>query len=178
MLRESSSSLWASCLPLGYPSEELQVLKCFEKGQGDQFLEEFSFPGGPWRNFACTLYPLSGENKCTLLCISWNCVLLATYISSCGAVCFWVLLTPVVLQWLWIFCLVWFEAELLRTMCVCRNSRLENERLVGSKSFLKVWECRPEKGREIFLKVYQCFTWTRIAGREYWQSDLRISVAA
>lgn len=104
--RESASSLWASSLPLGYPCGELQVLKCFEKGQGDQFLEEFSFPGGPWRNFAGTLYPLSGENKCTLLCISWNCVLLTTYISSCGAVCFCVLLTPVVVVD-FLPCVVW-----------------------------------------------------------------------
>ena len=41
-------------LPAGYPCEELRVLKCLEKGQGDRFLEEFSFPGGPLRNFACT----------------------------------------------------------------------------------------------------------------------------
>lgn len=41
-------------LPAGYPCEELWVLKCFEKGQGDRFLEEFSFPGGPLRNFART----------------------------------------------------------------------------------------------------------------------------
>lgn len=48
-------------------------------------------------------------------------------------------------------------------MCVYRNSRLENERLRGSNSFRKVWEYRPEKGREIFLKLYQCFTRIRIA---------------
>lgn len=41
-------------LPAGYPCEELLVLKCLEKGQRDRFLEEFSFPRGPLRNFACT----------------------------------------------------------------------------------------------------------------------------
>lgn len=136
------------------------------------------FTWGTLEGFCLYLYPLSGETKCTLLCVSWNWVLLTTYISSSGAVCFCVFLIPVVPQWLWIFCLLWFEAELLRTLRVCRNRRLENERSVGSKSFLKVWECRPEKGREIFLKLYQCFTQTRIAGRAYWQSGLRISVAA
>lgn len=70
--------------------------------------------------------------------------------------------------WLWwIFGYLWSEAELLRTLYVCKNSRLENERLRSSNSFLKVWECRPEKGREIFLKLYQCFTRTRIADRAY-----------
>jgi len=48
-------------------------------------------------------------------------------------------------------------------VCVYRNSRLENERFRGSYSFLKVWEYKPGKGREIFLKLYQCFTRTRIA---------------
>lgn len=104
------------------------------------------FSWGTLEELCLCLYPLCGENKCTFLCLSWNWVLLTTYISSSGAVCFCVLLTPVVLQGLWILCLRWFEAELLRTLCVCRNSRLENEMLVSSKSFLKVWEYRPEKG--------------------------------
>lgn len=166
-------------LPAGYPCEELLVLKCLEKGQGDRFLEEFSFPRGTPEEFCLHLEPLCGEYKCTSLCTSWNRGSLTTYISSSVLRVFCVpLLTPQscgcggflatcgLKQSCWGLC-----------VCVYRNSRLENERLRGSNSFRKVWEYGPEKGREIFLKLYQCFTRIRIADRAYWQSSLRINVA-
>lgn len=170
--REIERSLWASCLPSGYPYEEPRVLKCIEKGQGDQFLEEFSFPRVPWRNFACACIHLAVRTNapCSAILGTGSCspltslvVVLCVSVCSCSGCGFFP--SCGLNQSCW-------------GLCVCRNSRLENERLVGSKSFLKVWECRPEKGRGIFLKLYQCFTWTRIAGRAYWQSGLRISVAA
>lgn len=76
------------------------------------------FPWGTLEEFCLYLYPLSGKNKCTLLCVSLNWVLLTTYISSSGAVCFCVLLIPVVLQWLWIFLplVVWSRVA---EDCVC-----------------------------------------------------------
>lgn len=57
--------------------------------------------------------------------------------------------------------------------------RLENERLGSSKSFLKVWEYRAEKGRGIFLKLYQFFTRTGIADSilTEWPEDKRSHVA-
>lgn len=155
-------------LPAGYPCEELQVLKCLEKGQRDRFLEEFSFLGGPLRNFACTCshFVVSTNAPHSALLGTGACSPLTSQVAMLRVFCV-PLLTPTVLWLWWIFGHLWFEAELLRTLCVYRNSRSENERLRGSKSFLKVWEYRPEKGREIFLKLYQCFTRTRIAHRAY-----------
>lgn len=158
-------------LPAGYPCEELLVLKCLEKGQGDWFLEEFSFPRGPLRNFACTSkhFVVSTNAPGSALLgtgahspLTPQAVVLLVFMypfwlpQSCG--CGGFLATCGLKQSCWGL-----------YVCVCRSSRLENERLRGSSSFLKVWEYRPEKGREIFLKLYQCFTWTRIADRVYWE---------
>lgn len=171
-----------SILPaFGVPYEELRVLKCIEKGQGDQFLEEFSFPGGLWRNFACTCshFVVRANAPCSAFLGTGSCSpLISVVVVLCVFVYSWLL-------WSCSGCGFFASCDLKQScwgLCVCvcvyRNSRLENETLVGSKSFLKVWEYRPEKGREIFLKLYQCFTWTRIAGRAYRQSGPRISVAA
>lgn len=170
---------WLKHLPssAGYPCEELWVLKCLEKGQRDRFLEEFSFSGGPLRNFACTCSHFVVSTNAPH-CTSWNWGLLTTYISSRDAACFFVLPRSCGCGGFLATCGLKQSCWGLRAcVYVYRNSRLENERLRGSNSFLKVWEYRPEKGREIFLKLYQCFTQTRIADRAYWQSGLRINVA-
>lgn len=68
--------------PVGYPCEELLALKCLEKGQ-DRFLEEFSLPTGPRRNFACACshFVVSTNVPCSVLLGTVACLPLTSQVA-------------------------------------------------------------------------------------------------
>lgn len=147
-------------------------LNALRKGRGIGSWKSFLSPGDPWGILLALLTTLWWVQMHLALhflelgltyhlCLKqWRCMFSCTPSDSHN---------PVVVVDSWPP-VVWSRVvEDSVCVCVCRSSRLENERFRGSNSFLKVWEYRPEKGREIFLKLYQCFTRTRIADRVYWE---------
>ena len=69
--------------PVGYPCEELLVLKCLEKGQEDRFLEKFAFPTGPLRHFACACshFVVSINMPCSVLLGTVACLPLTSRVA-------------------------------------------------------------------------------------------------